>query len=248
MNQEVTMDTRALPGRVGDVWAGRHGWVSPERYDELAADASNALPVFNYSSQHGKQLPLITPEPTQLELLTAVMESLLQNLDPQPSRGGLVETPLRAAKAWQDWTSGYRMNAESLLKTFEDGAEGCDEMVAVRNIPFYSHCEHHLAPIFGTATVGYLPNKRIVGLSKLARLVDMHARRLQVQERMTNDIAADLMKHLAPLGVGVVVRARHLCMESRGVECGGTDTVTSSMHGLFRSDSTLRAEFLALTR
>jgi GTP cyclohydrolase I len=183
-----------------------------------------------------------------LNNLWAAMARLVGLLDPNPTRSGLGETPLRAAKAWTEWTSGYSLSPQDILKTFEDGAEGCDEMVVVSGIPVYSHCEHHLAPIFGTAIVGYLPNKRIVGLSKLPRLVDMYARRLQVQERMTNQIAMALMEHLQPLGCGVVIRARHMCMESRGIRQAGTETVTSSMHGAFREDARVRAEFLSLTR
>jgi GTP cyclohydrolase I len=175
------------------------------------------------------------------------MRGLLRAVAVNPERGGLIETPLRAAKAWMDWTSGYGMDAANILKVFEDGAEGCDEMVVVRDIPVYSHCEHHLAPIFGHATVGYLPNGRIVGLSKINRLVDMHARRLQVQERMTNDIAKDLMEHLKPKGVGVVITARHMCMESRGVK-QNSSTKTSALLGSFRGDPTIRSEFLSLTR
>src|ERR1700720_275570 len=132
------------------------------------------------------------------------------------TRGGLHETPKRVVKAWKEWTSGYGKNAADLLKTFEDGANGCDEMVLVKNIPFYTHCEHHLAPFFGTATIAYIPNGKIVGLSKLSRLLDMYARRLQVQERLTNQVADALFEHLEPKGVGVIVQARHLCMESRG--------------------------------
>lgn len=162
-------------------------------------------------------------------------------------RGGLQETPARVAKAWEFWMSGYEKNAGEILKVFEDGAEGYDEMVVVAGIPVYSHCEHHLAPIFGTATVAYIPNGRIVGLSKLSRLVDMHARRLQVQERLTNDIAEDLWTHLQPLGVGVVVRARHMCMESRGICQQGHHTVTSALRGAIKEQPAARAEFMNLS-
>lgn len=182
----------------------------------------------------------------QGEMLSATMRQLLGAVDPNPFRGGVAETPERAAKAWQEWTSGYAMDPAEILKTFEDGAKGCDEMVVVQGIPIYSHCEHHLAPIFGHATIGYLPDQKIVGLSKLNRLADMFARRLQVQERMTTQIADALMKHLQPRGVGVVIKARHFCMESRGVKQSGSVTTTSAMLGLFRSDATVRGEFLAL--
>lgn len=176
------------------------------------------------------------------------MRALLDIVDPNPSREGLAETPLRAAKAWEEWTRGYYQDPAEVLKVFEDGAQGCDEMVVVRDIPVYSHCEHHLAPIFGVASVGYLPNSHIVGLSKLSRLVDIFARRLQVQERMTNQIAQALMDHLQPIGCGVIIKARHFCMESRGVRQTGTMTITSSMQGAFRDDVRVRTEFLQLTR
>lgn len=177
-----------------------------------------------------------------------MLDAIENNGDEDELRPGLAETPERAAKAWVHWTSGYDVDPASLLKTFEDGAEGCDEMVVVKDIPFYSHCEHHMAPIFGTAIVAYLPDKRIVGLSKLNRLVDCFARRLQVQERMTNQIADALQEHLKPHGCGVVVKARHLCMESRGVQHVGATTVTSALRGAFKESATVRAEFLSLAR
>jgi GTP cyclohydrolase I len=237
----------------GDVWAGRHGWVKPEVYDQLAQDAANALPVFNYSSQHGKAkaTPFAGTQPAfpgVAPTLAETLRGLLVHIDPEPGRGGLVETPDRAAKAWQDWTSGYAVDPASVLKTFEDGAQGCDEMVVVADIPVYSHCEHHLAPIFGTVTVAYLPNERIVGLSKLPRLVEVFMRRLQVQERMTNQIAEAIMEHLQPKGCGVVMKARHMCMESRGVRLAGTHTTTSALRGVFKEDHRVRSEFLAFTR
>lgn len=173
--------------------------------------------------------------------------NLLYGAEPETSdREGLKETPNRVAKAWEFWTSGYNMNAADLLKVFEDGAEGYDEMVVVKDIPLYSHCEHHLAAIFGTATVAYIPNGNIVGLSKLSRLVDMHARRLQVQERLTNDIAEDLWLHLKPLGVGVKVTARHMCMESRGICQQGHHTVTCALRGAMKENPETRAEFFSL--
>jgi GTP cyclohydrolase I len=178
--------------------------------------------------------------------LQEVFHTMLQVVDPHPDRQGIAETPARMAKAWAEWTSGYSKNAGEILKCFEDGADGCDQIVVVRNIPILSHCEHHLASIFGTATIGYLPNGKIVGLSKLSRLADMYARRLQVQERMTNQIADALMEHLQPHGCGVMINARHMCMESRGVCQQGTSTVTSALRGAFRDDPQTRAEFLNL--
>lgn len=170
---------------------------------------------------------------------------LFQYIGEDPAREGLQETPARAAKAWRYWCSGYGEKAADVLKTFEDGAANYDEMIVVDKIPVYSHCEHHMAPIFGTATVAYIPNGRIVGLSKINRVVHIFARRLQVQERMTQQIAEALMTNLKPYGCGVTIRARHMCMESRGV-CNPSLTTTSAMLGAFREDSKIRAEFLML--
>ena len=173
---------------------------------------------------------------------------LLAHLGEDPQREGLLETPRRVEKAWQHWTSGYAQNPAEVLKVFEDGAEGYDGLIVVRGIPVYSHCEHHLAPFFGTATIGYQPNGKIVGLSKLTRLVEMFAKRLQVQERLTKQIADALMTHLAPLSVGVVIQCRHMCMESRGIQVTGEETVTSAMLGQMRSNAQQRAEFLVMAR
>lgn len=177
-----------------------------------------------------------------------IVVRLLQHIGEDPNRGGLVDTPRRVLKAWQHWASGYGADIPSILKTFEDGADSCDEMVVVKDIPFYSHCEHHLAPFFGTVTVAYVPNGKIVGLSKLSRVVSAFARRLQVQERLTNQIADALQDHLAPLGVGIVVTARHLCMESRGIEQQGSITITSALRGVMRDSASARSEFLALSK
>jgi GTP cyclohydrolase I len=173
---------------------------------------------------------------------------LLISLGEDPDRAGLVETPSRVAKAWKHWTSGYTQDPAELLKVFEDGAEGYDELVIIRGIPVYSHCEHHLAPFFGKATIGYVPNGKIVGLSKLTRLVDCFAKRLQGQERLTVQIANALMTHLEPKAVGVIIKCRHLCMESRGIRTQGEETITSTMLGDLLSNLALRTEFLALAR
>lgn len=165
------------------------------------------------------------------------------------TRGGLLETPARAYKAWQFWTKGYHEDPAEILKVFEDGAEGYDDMVAVYKIPFYSHCEHHLAPIIGVASVAYIPDGKIVGLSKLNRIVECFARRLQVQERLTVQIADALVEHLDPKGVAVHISARHLCMESRGICQQGHFTVTQRFRGSFAEDrSSWRQEFLAHCR
>lgn len=173
---------------------------------------------------------------------------LLRHIGENPERQGLLETPDRVDKAWRHWTSGYGQNPADILKVFEDGAEQYNELIVVRGIPVYSHCEHHLAPFFGTATVGYTPNGKIVGLSKLTRLVDCFAKRLQVQERLTIQIAEALMEHVKPLSAGVVIRCRHLCMESRGIRTPGEETVTSALLGEMRTNLALRTEFLALAK
>jgi GTP cyclohydrolase I len=174
----------------------------------------------------------------------AVISALLQIAGEDATREGLLETPARVVKAWQQWTRGYSMRAEDILKVFEDGAQDYDGMVLVKDIPIYSKCEHHLADIFGTACIAYIPNGKIVGLSKLSRLADMFARRLQVQERLTTQIANALQEHLQPLGVGVLVRARHMCMESRGICQQGHHTVTTALRGAMKDDARTRAEFL----
>lgn len=163
-----------------------------------------------------------------------------------PEREGLQETPARVAKAWREFTCGYDMDPKDILKQFEDGAEGCNEMVIVHNIPIISRCEHHLELISGIAHVGYIPNGKVVGLSKLARVCEVFMRRLQVQERMTNQIADSLVEHLAPVGVGVLIRASHGCMSSRGVKIHGSVTTTSALRGALKSEASARAEFLQL--
>ena len=178
---------------------------------------------------------------------TDIPMRLLQFIGEDVSRGGLEETPKRFIKAWQDYTSGYGRDAADVLKTFEDGAEGYDEMVLQKNIPIYSHCEHHLAPFFGVAHIAYIPNGKVVGLSKLSRVVDIYMRRLQVQERLTALIADALNDHLKPKGVAVVLECRHLCMESRGIQQQGTSTTTSALRGVFMEQGP-REEFMRLIK
>jgi GTP cyclohydrolase IA len=163
------------------------------------------------------------------------------------TREGLAETPQRVVDAWEFMTDGEGRDVGAILKTFEDGADNYNEMILVRNIPVYSQCEHHLIPFFGTAHVAYIPNGRIVGLSKINRVVDVFARRLQVQERLTTQIADAIMTHLEPVGVGVVLECRHLCMEARGICQQGHTTVTSCLRGAFEKPE-VRAEFLTLAR
>jgi GTP cyclohydrolase I len=176
-----------------------------------------------------------------------LIESLLVELGEDPERQGLKATPARVSKALRQLTDGYGVKPEDVIA----GAlfdQDYDEMVLVKDIPFYSLCEHHMLPFFGRCHVGYLPKGKVVGLSKIPRLVGIFAHRLQLQERLTNDIADALNSALLPKGVGVVVEARHLCMEMRGVEKPGGQMITSCMLGTFRRDPRTRAEFLDLVR
>jgi GTP cyclohydrolase I len=176
-----------------------------------------------------------------IEDIEDAITTLLRYIGEDPSRDGLRDTPTRVARAWREMTSGYDDDPAAILsRTFE---ESSDEMIILRGVSFYSTCEHHLLPFYGTATVGYLPGK-VVGISKLARLVECFARRLQIQERMTRQIAEAIEAHLGARGVGVILRAHHLCMGCRGVRQEETEMVTSSMLGTLRSDATSRSEFL----
>ena len=175
------------------------------------------------------------------DALTAV-RSLLRHIGEDTEREGLRDTPSRVARALREMTCGYGLDADRVLGTVFN--ERCDEMVVVTGIPFHSLCEHHMMPFHGTAIIGYLPNKKVVGLSKLPRLVLMHAQRLQIQERMTRHIAEDVSRVLKPHGVGVIVQAHHTCMSARGVRSDG-NMVTTSLLGTFRSDERVRAEFLS---
>lgn len=169
---------------------------------------------------------------------------LLLGVGEDPTREGLQETPSRVVRALQELTEGYRMDPAKLLAT-RFTSHSYDELVVVRDIPFWSLCEHHMLPFHGAVTIGYVPNGHVVGLSKLARLVHCYARRLQIQEQMTEQIANALDLALQPRGVGVIVRARHLCMEMRGVKAPG-ETLTSFLTGVLREDARARAEFMAL--
>lgn len=186
----------------------------------------------------------------RLKTIEAATHDLLVAIGEDVSREGLHETPARVADAWMEWTAGYEIDDPGkLLKTFEDGAtDGTDELVIVRDIEFYSHCEHHMAPFFGVAHVAYIPKQKVVGLSKLARLVDAYAKRLQVQERLTNQIADCIHDTLQPTGVGVIIHARHFCMCSRGVGKQHSSTTTSALRGALRNVPEARAEFMALAR
>ena len=184
-------------------------------------------------------------EPAETENIAALIRRMLVLLGEDPNREGLRKTPERFEKALRFLTSGYRQDAETILNgaTF---SVCYDEMVVVKDIEVYSLCEHHLLPFFGKCHVAYIPSKKVIGLSKVARLVNMYARRMQIQERLTNQIAKAIEQKLSPQGVGVIIEARHLCMVMRGVEKQQSSAVTSAMLGAFRENKQTRDEFLAL--
>jgi GTP cyclohydrolase I len=184
------------------------------------------------------------PRPSRAEAEDAV-RTLIRWAGDNPARPGMAGTPARVVRAYEEWFAGYTQDPrEYLARTFDETA-GYDEIVALRDIPFESHCEHHLAPIIGKAHVGYLPRNRVVGISKLVRLVDVYAKRFQIQEKMTAEIAACLDAVLKPFGVAVVIEAEHQCMTTRGVHKSGTTLVTSRMLGVFRRRFETRNEFLS---
>lgn len=184
-------------------------------------------------------------KPTREEAMQAVRTMLAWAGD-NPDREGLLETPLRVVKAYEEFFAGYKEDSDAILnKTFEEVA-GYDEMVIIKNVRLESHCEHHMVPILGKAHVAYIPNKRVVGISKLARVVDVYAKRLQTQETMTAQIAESIQRVLQPKGVGVVIDAGHQCMTTRGVHKPTATTITSQMLGVFRTDYRTRSEFMNL--
>lgn len=189
------------------------------------------------------QAPSERPDKAEVE---QAIRTMIRWAGDDPDRDGLRETPDRVARAFQEYFSGYAQDpTEILQKTFEE-IEGYDEMIVLRGVRFESHCEHHMAPIVGRAWVAYIPQGRVVGISKLARLVDIYAKRLQIQEKMTAQIANTINDVLKPEGVGVIIKATHHCMTTRGAHKPGTDLVTSRMLGVFRDNSLTRQELLGL--
>lgn len=181
----------------------------------------------------------------KLDQLENITRDLLDTIGEDPNREGLVRTPHRVAKSWEYFSQGYGANLDDIINeaVFH---EDCSEMVVVRDIEFFSMCEHHMIPFFGKAHVGYLPNGKVIGLSKIPRIIDMFSRRLQLQERLTSQIAETLQDVLDPVGVAVVMEGRHLCMQMRGVEKQNSYASTSSMLGQFRKSAETRAEFLSI--
>ncbi len=186
-----------------------------------------------------------TQKPSRAEV-EAAFRTIIRWTGDHPERDGLLETPARVTRAFEEFFAGYDQDPTEILeKTFEE-IEGYDEMIVLRGIRFESHCEHHMAPIIGQAWVAYIPNGRVVGISKLARIVDVYARRLQIQEKMTAQIANTINDVLKPQGVGVIIKASHHCMTTRGVHKPDTDLVTSRMLGCFRDNALTRQEFLGM--
>lgn len=197
------------------------------------------------STNHLAKENQILKKPSRAEAEEAV-KTLISWAGDNPYREGLKETPKRVVKSYEEFFEGYSMNPDEILnKTFEE-MDGYDEMVMVKDIRLESHCEHHMVPILGKAHVAYIPNSRVVGISKLARIVDVYGKRLQTQEAMTTQIADTIERVLKPKGVAVVIDAAHQCMSSRGVHKTETSTVTSRMLGLFRTNSSTRSEFMNL--
>ncbi len=188
-----------------------------------------------------------TPVPTQEEAEAAV-RVLLAFAGEDPQREGLIDTPRRVAKAYGELFAGYRQDAAEILNRVFEEVEGYDDMVLVRDIPFASHCEHHMVPFVGKAHVAYFPSEGVVGLSKLARLVDMYARRFQTQETMTAQIVEAIETHLKPRGVAVYIEAEHMCMSMRGVRKQGASTVTTRFTGVFRDDPAEQVRFLSMAK
>ena len=185
---------------------------------------------------------MTSKKPTRQEAEEAV-RTLIAWANDDPSREGLIDTPKRVVKAYEEFFSGYNYNPEEILKkTFED-IQGYDDIVLLKNLQFESHCEHHMVPIIGKANIAYLPNKKVVGISKLARLLDVYAKRLQTQETMTSQIANIIHKTLKPKGVAVLIDANHQCMSTRGVYKLGSSTITSTMLGIFQTDNSYLDRF-----
>ncbi|MDN5248761.1 MAG: GTP cyclohydrolase I FolE [Alphaproteobacteria bacterium] len=185
--------------------------------------------------------------PTRIEAEKAV-ETLLLWSGENPAREGLKDTPKRVVKSMQEFFAGYSMEASAVLTTVFEEVANYTDPILVRNISFYSHCEHHMVPIIGKAHISYLPNKKVVGLSKIARLVDIFAKRLQTQESLTAQIAEALMQHLQPKGVAILIEAEHMCMAMRGVKKTGSTTITTHFQGEYTSDPKLKQSFLDLLK
>lgn len=194
-----------------------------------------------------KKLPQDTAKPSREEAEAAV-RVLLRWAGDDPQREGLLDTPKRVAKAYEELFSGYGADIDDVLGTTFEEVAGYDDMVLVRDIPFFSHCEHHMLPVIGKAHIGYLPDGRVLGLSKIARIVEVFGRRLQTQEAMTAQIAMAIDESLAPRGVAVFIEAEHMCMAMRGVQKSGSTTLTTTFTGTFKDNATEQVRFMSMVR
>ncbi len=220
--------------------------TASRRVAEVASESPAGSSVKSPAKSSAKSLVESSADRPSREAAEDAVRTLIRWAGDDPGREGLLGTPQRVTKSYQEYFAGYDIDPMELLqRTFEE-VDGYDEMVLLRDIPFESHCEHHLAPIIGKAHVAYMPRSRVVGISKLVRVVDAYARRLQIQEKMTAQIANAIEEVLEPKGVAVVIEASHQCMTTRGVHRPGVAMVTSRMLGLFRSDARTRRELLAL--
>jgi len=214
--------------------------LAPRRQESIAMSSNvRALEPIRALHAHAGR-----PERAEVE---AAVRTILRWTGDNPERGGLIETPARVTRALEEFFVGYAQDPSAILEKSFDEIEGYDEMIVLRGVRFESHCEHHMAPILGRAWVAYVPSGRVVGISKLARVVEIYAKRLQIQERLTAQIANTIDDVLTPRGVGVVIKASHHCMTTRGVHKPDSDLVTSRMLGCFRDNPELRQEFLSMT-
>lgn len=264
-------DAKTMPTRIalaGDAMDAALKSLSYRMTEDGIAQDGTALAgrglngMRNDNERPGDAPPERAPEPASLtrvpggialgrpsrEEAEAAVRTLLRWAGDDPTREGLLDTPARVAKAYEQLFSGYRQDAGALLERVFEEVEGYSDIVLVRDIPFYSHCEHHMVPFMGLAHIAYYPSKGVVGLSKLARVVDTFARRLQTQETMTAQIADVIEGILEPRGVAVMVEAEHLCMAMRGVQKAGVSTITSQFRGLFQGDANEQVRFLTLVR
>lgn len=212
--------------------------------EEVRADQEGSGETDKVREARKEKIEFYQQTPSVVKMHENLIKQMLFAIGEDPEREGLLETPARVVRSWRELFGGYSMNPMEVMKTFEDGA--CDEIVCLRSIPFVSFCEHHMLPFEGVVHLGYLPENRIIGLSKLARIVDIFARRLQVQERLTRQITQAITHGLQPRAVGCIIEASHSCMSCRGIRKHGAVMVTSSMLGLFREEEATRNEFLRL--
>lgn len=237
----VFVDDIIDSGKTYEKWTSRYDKLFFALVDKInnTDDVKLDWVVFPWEVQEGEASKVeVGPEEN--------IRRILQFIGENPDREGLLETPSRVVRSYEEIFSGYKKDPKDVFKVFEDGA--CDEMVICKEIEFYSTCEHHMQPFFGKAHIGYVPNGKVIGLSKLARLLDIFSRRLQVQERLTQQVTDALDMHLQPKGSACIIEAKHMCMCARGAKKQSSSMVTSSMSGVFRTNPMARSEFLQLIR